>query len=95
MNLLDLLRAGRLKINTPNGNKPTTYQDTIPQMLNVRFPRNISPGGSFDQYVRFESSGIAHGVPDPVEITYYMVSENDEILTTENNDNLIIYQEIV
>lgn len=95
MNLLDLFRRSRLKINTPNGNRPTTYQDTIPQMRNVRFRPNISPESSFDQYVRFEGTGTVPGGPDPVEVTYYMVAENDDFLMTENDNNLIVDQEIV
>lgn len=89
MSLLDLFRRSRLKTNTPNGNKPTTYQDGVVQMRNVKFPSNISPGTTFDQYIRYEETGAVAGSPNPVEVTYYMVSELDDFLMTENDNNLI------
>ena len=95
MNLLDLLRSGRLKINTPNGNRPPTYQDTIPQMLNVRFRANLSSGDVFDQYVRFQETGAVAGSPAPVTIIDFMVAENEDYLMTEDNNNLIVNQEII
>lgn len=64
-------------------------------MRNVRFPPNISPGGITDGYIRFEGTGTVPGGPDPVEVTYYMVAENEDFLMTENDNNLIIDQEIV
>lgn len=91
MSLLDLFTRSRLKINTPEGNKPTTYQDTVPQMRNVRFPRNLSPENSFDQYVRFEGTGTVPAPPIP-EILY-MVTETEDFLMTENDNNLILEQE--
>lgn len=91
MSLLDLFRRSRLKINTPEGNKPTTYQDTVPQMRNIRFPRNLSPENSFDQYVRFEGVGT---VPDsPLPEPFFMVTETNDFLITENDNNLILEQE--
>jgi hypothetical protein len=95
MSLLDLFRKSRLKINTPNGNKPTPYQDSVVEMRNVKFPSNISPGAIFEQYIRYEETGAVAGTPDPVELTYYMVAENEDFLMTENDDNLIVNQEIV
>lgn len=95
MNILDLLRNSRFKINTPNGNKPTTYQDSVVQMRNVRFPANISPGAVFQEYIRYEETGAVPGSPAPVEVTYYMVAENEDFLMTENDNNLIIDQQIV
>lgn len=89
MNLLDLFRKSRLKINTPDGNKPTPYQDGIIKLRNIKFPANISPGTNFDQYIRYEETGAVAGSPAPVEVTYYMVTEIDEFLMTENDDNLI------
>lgn len=96
MNLLELFRRSRLRTPTPNGNRPqTTYQDSIVNARNVRFPPNISPESGFDQYVRFEETGAVPGSPDPVEVTYYMVAENEDFLMTENDNNLIIDQEII
>lgn len=95
MNVLDLLRNSRLKINTPNGNKPSTYQDSVVQMRNVRFPANISPGAVLQDYIRYEETGAVPGSPAPVEVTYYMVAENEDFLITENDNNLIIDQQIV
>lgn len=96
MNLLDLFRKSRLRTPTPNGNRPTTtYQDSVVKASNVRFPPNISPGANFDQYVRYEETGAVPGSPAPVQVTYYMVAENDDFLMTENDDNLIVDQEIV
>lgn len=95
MNILDLLRNSRFKINTPNGNKPATYQDSVVQMRNVRFPANISPGAVFQEYIRYEETGAVPGSPAPVEVTYYMVAENEDFLMTENDNNLIIDQQIV
>ena len=93
MSLLDLFRRSRLKLNTPNGNKPAPYQDTVPQMRNVRFPANISSAPSSDGYVRIEQAGIVPGVvgppPTPV-IVDYLVTENSNFLMTENDNNLIV-----
>lgn len=93
MSLLDLFRRSRLKLNTPDGNKPAPYQDTVPQMRNVRFPPNISPGASTDGYVRIEASGVVPGTigpaPTPV-IVDYLVTENNNFLMTENDNYLII-----
>lgn len=94
MSLLDLIRQSRLKLNTVDGNKPATYQDTVPQMRNVRFPPNISPGASSDGYVRIEESGVVPGMvsqpspPSPVAVNY-LVTENNNFLMTENGNNLI------
>ena len=96
MNLLDLFRKSRLRTPTPNGNRPaTTYQDSVAKARNVRFPPNISREASFDQYVRFEETGAVPGSPAPVQLTYYMVTEIDDFLMTENDNNLIVDQEIV
>ena len=95
MNLLDLFRKSKFKTNTPNGNKPTSYQDSVVQMRNVRFPPTISPEASFNDYVRFEETGAVPGSPDPVEVTYYMVTEIEDLLMTENDNNLIVDQEII
>ena len=95
MNLLDLFRKSRLRTPTANGNRPsTTYEDSVVKARNVRFPPNISPGANFDQYVS-EETGAVPGSPAPVQVTYYMVAENDDFLITENDNNLIIDQEIV
>lgn len=95
MNILDLFRNSRLKINTPSGNRPSTYQDNIVRARNVRFPPNISPGAVFQEYIRYEETGAVPGSPAPVEVTYYMVAENEDFLMTENDNNLIIDQQIV
>jgi hypothetical protein len=95
MSLLDLFRKSRLKINTPNGNKPAPYQDSVAKARNVRFPPTISPGTGFDDYIRYEETGAVAGTPDPVELTIYMVTENDDFLMTEDNNNLITTQEII
>lgn len=95
MSLLDLFRKSKLKVNTPDGNKPAPYQDSVVQMRNVKFPSNISPGAVFEQYIRYEETGAVAGTPDPVELTVYMVAENDDFLLTEDDNNLITTQEII
>lgn len=89
MSLLDLFRKSRLKINTPDGNKPSPYQDSVVKMRNVKFPSNISPGSIFEEYIRYEETGAVPGSPSPVEVTYYMVTEIDDFLMTEDDNNLI------
>lgn len=95
MSLLDLFRKSKLKINTPTGDKPTPYQDSLVQMRNIKFPPNISPGAVFEDYVRFEETGAVPGSPAPVQLTYYMVAENEDFLMAENDDNLIVGEGIV
>jgi len=96
MNLLDLFRKSRLKVNTPNGNRPaTTYQDSVVKARNVRFPPNISPGAGFDEYIRYEETGAVPGSPAPVLLTEYLVTETSDFLMTENDDNLVVTNEIV
>lgn len=93
MSLLDLFRRSRLKLNTPNGNKPVPYQDSVVKMRNIRFPSNISPGASTDGYVRIEASGVVPGAIGPAPapaIADYLVTENNNFLMTENDNNLII-----
>jgi hypothetical protein len=93
MSLLDLIRISRLKLNTVDGNKPATYQDTVPQMRNVRFAPNISPGATYEGYIRFEQPGVVPGVTGapPIPVTpSYLLTENANFLTTENDNNLIV-----
>lgn len=94
MNLLDLLRGSKYKVNTPNGNKPIPYQDSIIKMRNVKFPPNLSPGSGFDDYIRFIETGAVAGSPSPTPIPPavidYLVTENNNLLMTENDNNLIV-----
>lgn len=90
MNLLDLFRKSRLKINTPNGTKPAPYQDESVRLRNVKFPPNLSPGTLFENYVRYEEGGtVPSPEPIPPVVTQYLVTENNNFLMTENNNNLI------
>jgi hypothetical protein len=96
MNLLDLFRRSRLTPGNPNGNRPpTTYQDTTVEMRNVRFPPTISPGANYDTYTRFEEAATVAGNREPVEVTYYMVTETNDFLMTEDDNNLITGTDIV
>lgn len=95
MSLLDLFRKSRLKTNTPDGNKPTPYQDSVVKMRNIKFPANISPGSVFDDYVRYEETGAVPGSPAPVQLTEFLVTEASDFLITENGNNLVTTDEIV
>lgn len=91
MNLLDLLRKSKLKINAPNGNKPTPYQDGIIKLRNVKFPPTLSPGAVFEDYIRYEGTSVVPSSQAPVpEAISYLVTENDNFLMTENDNNLIV-----
>lgn len=95
MNILDLLRGSRFKINTPNGNKPSTYEDSAIRARNVKFPPNISQGAGFDDYIRYEETGAVAGSPAPVFVTEYLTTEASDILMTEDNNNLVVADGIV
>ena len=91
MNLLDLLKNSKLKINTANGNRPSTYGETVVRALNVKFPPNISPGGTFDSYIKVGSGGT---LPIPVPtFPLNLTAENSDLLLTEGGDKIVTNQE--
>lgn len=92
MNLLDLLKTSNLKINTTNGVRPTTYNETVIKALNVRFPPNVSLGGTFDSYIKVGSGG-AVPIPAPT-FPLNMTAENNDLLLTESGDQIVTNQEI-
>lgn len=91
MSLLDLFRNSRLRVTTPDGRKPGTYEESAVKARNIRFPPTLSPEASFDNYVKL---GINGALPIPAPpITYYLMAENDDFLVTESDDNLIADQD--
>jgi len=96
MNLLDLLRNSKLKINTPDGSQPQTYSEDIIQSFSVKFPANISSGGVFNNYIRIEGTGaVARPSGPPTVLTYYLTTEASEQLLTEAGDNIITTSQII
>lgn len=96
MNILDLFNTSRLKLNTPNGIKPQTYDQTVVAARNVKFPPNIAPGAIPGGYIKTVGTGVPPGNRNPVLETTYMVTEPvEDFLMAENDDNLITNEEIV